>query len=96
MEAVADSLARRQLLERALRPLGALGTAAEFPQDRSGIEKLTGHLPPGRPSEPQRFAFQAADELPRYDDGHTIRSCPPGTEPSASVGNSHGKSASSR
>lgn len=78
MKAVADSVDRRELLEMALRPLGALGTAAEFPQDRSGIETLIEHLPPGRPSEPQRFAFQPADELPRYDDEHTIWLVPAG------------------
>ena len=49
MEAVANSLHRRELLEMALRPLGALGTAAEFPQDRAGIEELIEDLPPGRP-----------------------------------------------
>ncbi len=78
METVADSVDRRELLEMALRPLGALGTAAEFPQDRSGIEKLIEHLPPGRPSEPKRFAFQPADELPRHDDEHTIWLVPAG------------------
>jgi hypothetical protein len=78
MEAVADSLDRRELLEMALRPLGALGAGAEFPQDRSGIEELIERLPPGRPSEPKRFAFQAADELPRYDDEHTIWLVPAG------------------
>jgi hypothetical protein len=78
MEAVANSLHRRELLEMALRPLGALGTAAEFPQDRSGIEKLIEDLPPGRPSEPQRFVFQAANEVPRYDDEHTIWLVPAG------------------
>jgi hypothetical protein len=75
---VADSLHRRELLEMALRPLGALGTAAEFPQDRSGVEKLIEHLPPGRPSEPQRFAFQAADQVPRYDGERTIWLVPAG------------------
>src|SRR3954451_16661446 len=78
MKVVAASVDRRELLEMALRPLGALGAAAEFPQDRSGIEKLIEHLPPGRPSEPQRFAFQAADEVPRYDDEHTIWLVPAG------------------
>lgn len=78
MGVVADSVDRRELLEMALRPLGALGTAAEFPQDRSGIERLIEHLPPGRPSEPQRFAFQPADELPRYDGERTIWLVPVG------------------
>ncbi len=78
METVADSVDRRELLEMALWPLGALGPAAEFPQDRSGIEKLIEHLPPGRPSEPQRFAFQAAEELPRYDGEQTIWLVPAG------------------
>jgi hypothetical protein len=78
MGAVANSLDRRELLAMALRPLGALGAAAEFPQDRPGIEKLIEHLPRGRPSEPQRFAFQPADELPRFDDKRTIWLVPAG------------------
>lgn len=78
MKIVADSVDRRELLELVLRPLGALGEAAEFPQDRSGIEKLIERLPTGRPSEPQRFAFQAADELPRYDGERTIWLVPAG------------------
>ena len=51
----------------ALRPLGALGTTAEFPQDRAGIEGLIGRLAEGRPSEPKRFAYEGPDELPRYE-----------------------------
>jgi hypothetical protein len=34
----------RELLEMALRPLGALGAGAEFPQDEAGIEALIGRL----------------------------------------------------
>lgn len=62
-----DSLHRRELLEMALRPLGALGSAAEFPQDQAGIEALIGQLAEGRPSEPKRFAYEDPNELPRYD-----------------------------
>ena len=61
------SIHRRELLEMALRPLGALGTTAEFPQDRAGIEGLIGRLAEGRPSEPKRFAYEGPDELPRYE-----------------------------
>jgi hypothetical protein len=61
------SIHRRELLEMALRPLGALGAAAEFPQDQAGIEALIGRLAEGRPSEPKRFAYEGPDELPRYD-----------------------------
>lgn len=61
------SLHDRELLEMALRPLGALGAAAEFPQDQTGIEALIGQLAEGRPSEPKRFAYEGPDELPRYD-----------------------------
>ncbi len=62
-----DSLHRRELLEMALRPLGALGSAAEFPQNQAGIEALIGQLAEGRPSEPKRFAYEDPNELPRYD-----------------------------
>jgi hypothetical protein len=61
------SIHRRELLEMALRPLGALGAAAEFPQDQAGIEALIGQLAEGRPSEPKRFAYEGPDGLPRYD-----------------------------
>jgi hypothetical protein len=61
------SIYRRELLEMALRPLGALGAAAEFPQDQAGIEALIGRLAEGRSSEPKRFAYEDPDELPRYD-----------------------------
>jgi hypothetical protein len=69
---VSDSVDRRELLELALRPLGALGTAAEFPQDRAGIEALIERLPAGRPSEPEHFAYEDGKELPRYDGEHTV------------------------
>jgi hypothetical protein len=62
-----DAVHRRELLEMALRPLGALGAAAEFPQDRAGIEALIERLAAGRPSEPKRFAYEEPGELPRYD-----------------------------
>jgi hypothetical protein len=68
MGAMIDSLERRELLELALRPLGALGTAPEFPQDQAGIEALIERLPRGRPSEPKDFAYESGDELPRYDE----------------------------
>jgi hypothetical protein len=78
MSPVADSLARRELLELVLRPLGALGTAEEFPRDRVGIETLIGRLPEGRPSEPKHFAYEDGEELPRYDGEHTIWLSPAG------------------
>lgn len=62
----------------ALRPLGALGAAAEFPQDRAGIEALIGRLAEGRPSEPKRFAYEAPDELPRHDGKWTTWLSPAG------------------
>ncbi len=72
MGPVSDSLDRRELLELVLRPLGALGPAEEFPQDRAGIEALIEHLPKGRPSEPEHFAFEDGKALPRYDGERTI------------------------
>jgi hypothetical protein len=75
---VSDSVDRRELLELALRPLGALGTAAEFPPDRAGIEALIERLPTGRPSEPERFAYEDGVALPRYDGGRTIWLSPAG------------------
>lgn len=61
----------------ALRPLAALG-AAEFPQDRGGIEALIGQLAKGRPSEPKRFAYEGPEELPRYDGEWTTWLSPAG------------------
>jgi hypothetical protein len=78
MCAVPDSLDRRELLELVVRPLGALGTAAEFPQDRAGIESLIERLPEGRPSEPKHFAYENGKELPRYDGERTIWVSPAG------------------
>jgi hypothetical protein len=78
MCAVSDSLDRRELLEMALRPLGALGTAAEFPQDRAGIEALIARLAAGRPSEPQHFAYEDSKAVPRYDGEHTTWLSPAG------------------
>jgi hypothetical protein len=78
MDAVSDSLDRRELLEMAMRPLGALGTAPEFPQDRAGIEALITRLPPGRPSEPRHFAFEDGVALPRYDGDFTTWLSPAG------------------
>jgi hypothetical protein len=78
MSPVADSVDRRELLELALRPLGALRTAAEFPQDREGIEALIGRLPQGRPSEPKHFAYEDGKALPRYAGEHTIWLSPAG------------------
>jgi hypothetical protein len=72
------SIHHRELLEMALRPLGALGTAAEFPQDQAGIEALIGRLAEGRPSEPKRFAYEGPDELPRYDGEWTTWLSPAG------------------
>jgi hypothetical protein len=71
MFVVSDTVDRRELLEMAVRPLGALGTAAEFPQDRSGIEALIARLAEGRPSERRHFAFEDGESLPRYDGGFT-------------------------
>jgi hypothetical protein len=78
MSPVADSLDRRELLELVLRPLGALGAAEEFPQDRAGIEALIENLPEGRPSEPEHFAYEDGEELPRYDGERTIWLSPAG------------------
>lgn len=72
------SIHRRELLEMALRPLGALGAAAEFPQDQTGIEALIGRLAEGRPSEPKRFAYESPDALPRYDGEWTTWLSPAG------------------
>lgn len=78
MHPVSDQVDRRELLEMALRPLGALGTAAEFPQDRAGIEALIARLAEGRPSEPRRFAYEDREALPRYDGEHTTWLSPAG------------------
>lgn len=75
---MADSLDRRELLELVLRPLGALGAAEEFPQDRAGIEALIENLPEGRPSEPKHFAYEDGEGLPRYDGERTIWLSPAG------------------
>jgi hypothetical protein len=72
------SIHRRELLEMALRPLGALGAAPEFPQDQAGIEALIGRLAEGRPSEPKRFAYEDPGELPRYDGEWTTWLSPAG------------------
>ncbi len=72
------SINRRELLEMALRPLGALGTAAAFPQDRQGIESLIGRLGEGRPTEPRRFAYEEPGALPRYDGEWTTWLSPAG------------------
>jgi hypothetical protein len=72
------SIERRELLEMALRPLGALGAAAEFPQDEAGIEALIERLAEGRPSEPKRFAYEGPHELPRYDGEWTTWLSPAG------------------
>jgi hypothetical protein len=77
-EPVADSVDRRELLELALWPLGALGAAEEFPRDQAGIEALIERLPKGRPSEPKRFAYEDGKALPRYDGEHTIWLSPAG------------------
>jgi hypothetical protein len=69
---------RRELLEMALRPLGALGGGAEFPQERAGVEALIGRLAEGRPSEPKRFAYEGPDVLPRYDGEWTTWLSPAG------------------
>jgi len=72
------SIERRELLEMALRPLGALGAGAEFPQDEAGIEALIGRLAEGRPSEPKRFAHEDHGQLPRYDGERTTWLSPAG------------------
>jgi hypothetical protein len=71
MSAMPDSVNRRELLELTLRPLGALGGEARFPQDRTGIEMLTRRLAKGRPSERRRFAYEDGESLPRYDGEYT-------------------------
>ena len=73
-----DSVDRRELLEMVLRPLGALGAAAEFPQDQRGIEALIGRLAEGRPSEPRHFAYEDGVALPRYDGEYTTWLSPAG------------------
>ena len=75
---VSDSVDRRELLEMALRPLGALGTAPEFPQDQAGIEGLIARLTEGRPSEPRHFSYEDGVALPRYDGKHTTWLSPAG------------------
>lgn len=75
---MSDSVDRRELLEMALRPLGALGDAAEFPQDQAGIEGLIERLAEGRPSEPQHFAYEDGVALPRYDGEFTTWLSPAG------------------
>ena len=76
--AMSDSVDRRELLERALRPLGALGDDSRFPQDRPGIEALIERLAAGRPSERRRFAYEDGDSLPRYDGEYTTWLSPAG------------------
>lgn len=78
MCAVLELVERRELLESALRPLGALGTAAGFPQDQAGIEELIGRLAEGRPSEPRHFAYEDGVALPRYDGEYTTWLSPAG------------------
>jgi hypothetical protein len=78
MCATFDSVDRRELLEMALRPLGALGTATGFPQDRAGIEALIGRLAEGRPSERRHFAYEDGEALPRYDGEYTTWLSPAG------------------
>ena len=78
MCAVSDSVDRRELLEMALRPLGALGTAAEFPQDQVGIEALIVQLAEGRPSEPRHFSYEDGVSQPRYDGEYTTWLSPAG------------------
>lgn len=78
MCAVSDQVDRRELLEMALRPLGALGTAAEFPRNRAGIEALIARLAQGRPSEPRHFAYEDGVALPRYDGEYTTWLSPAG------------------
>jgi hypothetical protein len=75
---VSDSVDRRELLEMALRPLGALGTVAKFPQDRAGIEALIARLAAGRPSERRHFAYEDGEALPRYDGEYTTWLSPAG------------------
>lgn len=78
MCAVSDQVDRRELLEMALRPLGALSSAAEFPQDRAGIEALIARLAEGRPSERRHFAYEDGVALPRYDGEYTTWLSPAG------------------
>jgi len=75
---VSDQVDRRELLEMALRPLGALGTAAGFPQDWTGIDALIARLAEGRPSEPRHFAYEDGKALPRYDGEYTTWLSPAG------------------
>jgi len=77
---VSDQVDRRELLEMALRPLAALGTATEFPQDRAGIEVLIARLAEGRPSEQRRFAYEDGESLPRYDGEFTTWLSPAGDD----------------
>jgi hypothetical protein len=63
---VSDQLARCLVLEISLRALGALGPAAEFPQDRVGIEALIAKLAKGRLSEARHFAYEERGALPYY------------------------------
>jgi hypothetical protein len=78
MDGMTDSVDRRELLEMVLRPLGALGAEAEFPQDQDGIEALIGRLAEGRPSEPRHFAYEDGVALPRYDGEYTTWLSPAG------------------
>jgi hypothetical protein len=78
MDGMTDSVDRRELLEMVLRPLGALGAEAEFPQDQDGIETLIGRLAEGRPSEPRHFAYEDGVALPRYDGEYTTWLSPAG------------------
>jgi len=78
MCAVSDPVDRRELLEMALRPLGALGATADFPQDRAGIEALIARLAEGRPSERRHFAYEDGVALPRYDGEYTTWLSPAG------------------
>ena len=75
---VSDQADRRELLEMALRPLGALGTATQFPQDRAGIEALIARLAEGRQSERRHFAYEDGEALPRYDGEYTTWLSPAG------------------
>jgi hypothetical protein len=68
---MSDTVNRRELLETALRPLGALGNDSRFPQDRPGIEALIERLAEGRPTERRRFAYEDGESLPRYDGEYT-------------------------
>jgi hypothetical protein len=78
INAMSDSVDRRELLERALRPLGALGNDSRFPQDRPGIDALIERLAEGRPTERRRFAYEDGESLPRYDGEYTTWLSPAG------------------